>query len=129
MAPLGRIAYLYVGSADVGRDLAYYRDALGAEVVWDLTGFGARVAAVRVVEGPLVLLADHREAPSAMPVVEVAHLAATEQELRARGWTPAGAGFEIPNGPCLRFDDPSGNPWAVFENVRPEPFAEEAPEP
>lgn len=127
MTALGRVAYLYVGAADVERDLAYYRDVLGAEVVFDLTGFGARVAAVRVVEGPLVLLADHRPAPTSMPVVEVKDLDATERTLRARGWTPAGEGFEIPNGPCLRFDDPSGNPWAIFQNVRPRPFEEEEP--
>lgn len=118
----GRVAYLYVGSRDVAADLAHYRDVLGGEVAWDLTGFGARVAAVRVLDGPLVLLADHRPAPSILPVVEVADLARTREELERRGWLPSGPGFEIPPGPCLVWKDPSGNEWAIFENVRPRPF-------
>ncbi|HEY5605185.1 MAG TPA: hypothetical protein VIL45_01545, partial [Thermoplasmata archaeon] len=59
-APFVRLEYLYIGTLDFKRDLAYYRDVLGAELVWNLTGFGAHVAAFRVAEGPpLLLLADH----------------------------------------------------------------------
>ena len=67
--PLGRLAYLYVGTAAFERDRAYYRDVLGAELVWAFHAFGARVAAFRVCQGPLVLLADHRPAPSCTPVL------------------------------------------------------------
>jgi len=31
--PLGRIEYLYVGTAAFDRDVVYYRDVLGAKVV------------------------------------------------------------------------------------------------
>ena len=34
MPPFGDLVYLYVGTADFERDLAYYRDTLGAPVVW-----------------------------------------------------------------------------------------------
>jgi catechol 2,3-dioxygenase-like lactoylglutathione lyase family enzyme len=114
------LRFLYIGTADFDRDLAYYRDVLGARLVWHFEHFDARVAAVSLGEGPLLLLADHRPVPSSMPVFQVKGLAATGRALKKRGWRPAGRRFEIPNGPCYRFDDPSGNPYALFEDVRPQ---------
>jgi predicted enzyme related to lactoylglutathione lyase len=121
-APLGKLEYLYVGSSDFERDLAYYRDVLKAELVWNLTGFGAHVAAFRVAEGPLLLLADHRPAPTCMPVYAVKDLGETVKSLKRRGWRPDGGRFEIPNGPCYAFEDPSKNRFAICENVRPNVF-------
>jgi predicted enzyme related to lactoylglutathione lyase len=118
-APFGNLRYLYVGSADFDRDLAYYRDVIGAERVWHFERFGARVAGLRVSQGPLLLLADHRPAPSCLLVFQVDDLERTASELRARGWKPNGERFEIPNGPCYGFEDPSGNPLAIFQDVRP----------
>jgi predicted enzyme related to lactoylglutathione lyase len=118
--PLGTLEYLYVGTADFDRDCAYYANVLGAERVWAFHAFGARVAAFRVCEGPMLLLADHRPAPGCMPVLAVADLEATAAALRARGWQSQGEVFEIPNGPCYRFADPSGNGFALFQNDRPE---------
>jgi hypothetical protein len=117
--PLGKLEYLYLGTADFDRELAYYRDVLGGKLVWAFRAFGARVAAFRVCAGPLFLLADHRPAPSCMPVLAVEDLQATVLELKARGWRSDKDVFEIPNGPCYRFTDPSGNPVAIFQNVRP----------
>lgn len=120
MRALGRLEYIYVGSADVEKDLAYYRDVLGAEVVWDFSEFGTRVAGVRLLgERPMVLIAGHRHAPSVLPVFAVNDLDVAERELRARGWTPKGARFGIPDGDCYLFADPSGNEWAMYEDTRP----------
>jgi len=41
------------------------------------------------------------------------------KELRRKGWKPEGERFEIPEGPCYRFNDPSGNPLALLEITRP----------
>ena len=120
--PFRTLEFLYVGTSDFKRDLAYYRDVLKAELVWNKTGFGAHVAAFRMSEGPLLLLADHRPAPSCMPVYAVTDLEATVKTLKKRGWKPDGGRFEIPNGPCYAFEDPSGNRLAIFENVRPDVF-------
>ena len=79
-----------------------------------------KVAAFRVCEGPLLLLADHRPAPSMMPILAVPNLDEAARSLRARGWTSDGDVFEVPNGPCLRFTDPSGNPFALLQNERPD---------
>ncbi len=119
-APLGRLEYLYVASADVERDLAYYRDVLGAEVVWDFREFGTRVAAVRLSERPpLYILAGHRKAPNVLPIFAVDDLAKAEKALRRRGWEPQGESVEVPDGPCYLFHDPSGNEIALLGQVRP----------
>src|SRR6266571_957500 len=55
--PFGTLSFLYVGTADFERDLAYYRDVLGGELVWNRTGFGAHVAAFRLGKGPVLLIA------------------------------------------------------------------------
>jgi catechol 2,3-dioxygenase-like lactoylglutathione lyase family enzyme len=119
-APLGKLEYLYIGTADFDRDCAYYEKVLGAERVWAFHAFGARVAAFRACQGPLFLLADHRPAPGCMPVLAVADLEATVAALKARGWRSEGAAFGTPNGPSYRFADPSGNPYALFQNDRPQ---------
>ncbi|OGS60408.1 MAG: hypothetical protein A3K59_10775 [Euryarchaeota archaeon RBG_19FT_COMBO_69_17] len=123
--PFESLEYVYLGSRDFKRDLAYYRDVLGGEVMWNLEGFGAHVAAVRLGRGPLVLLADHRPAPSTIHLFAVRDLRGTAKALRRRGWKSEGRAFEIPNGPCLVFEDPSGNRFGIFEDVRPRPFGDE----
>lgn len=114
-----QLVYLYVGSADVGRDLGFYRDQLGGEVVWRSEGFGAEVAAVRLGDGPLVLLADHREAQSVLPIWAVSDLDDEVARLRATGWTGDARRVEVPEGPCVVLVDPSGNEVALIERVRP----------
>jgi predicted enzyme related to lactoylglutathione lyase len=121
-APFTSLECLYVGTSDFERDLAYYRDVLKAELVWNHTGFGAHVAAFKIGKGPMVLIADHRPAPSCMPVYAVEDLDATVKALKKRGWKPQDGRIEIPNGPCYAFEDPSKNRFAIFENVRPNVF-------
>ena len=119
-APLGRLEYLYVASADVAKDLAYYRDVLGARVVWDFSEFGTRVAAVELgARPPLYVLAGHRQAPHVLPIFAVDDLPRVERELRARGWTPEGPSVAVPDGPCYLFKDPSGNEVGLLGSVRP----------
>jgi predicted enzyme related to lactoylglutathione lyase len=118
-APLGTLTFLYQGSADFERDLAYYGQIIGAQKVWHFEHFGARVAAFRVGEGPLMIIADHRPAPSCLPVFAVEDLEGTVRDLKARGCEAEGGRFEIPNGPCYLFKDPSGNAFAIFQDVCP----------
>jgi catechol 2,3-dioxygenase-like lactoylglutathione lyase family enzyme len=116
---VGRMAYLYVGSADVEGDLAFYRDRLGAEVVWDRQAMGTHVAAVRLGEGPLVLLADHRQPGAVLPIWTVDDLDGVQAVLRERGWTGPATRVEVPDGPCLLLADPSGNEVGLLQQVRP----------
>jgi predicted enzyme related to lactoylglutathione lyase len=117
--PLGKLRFLYTGSKKFEADLKYYRDSIGAELLWNFKAFGARVAAFRVGEGPLVLIADHRPAPSSMSIYEAENLKSTVSELKKRGCIPDSGPFEIQNGPCYVFKDPSGNEFAIFQDVRP----------
>ncbi|HEU4865561.1 MAG TPA: VOC family protein [Actinomycetota bacterium] len=114
-----RLVYLYVGSSDIGRDLGFYRDRLGGELIWRSEGFGAEVAAVRLGDGPLVLLADHRPSPSALPIWAVEDLDDELARLRAAGWEEGARRVEVPDGPCAVLVDPSGNEVALLERVRP----------
>ena len=115
----GPLRYLYIGSNSVQKDLDYYTKVLGAEKVWDISSSGTRVAAVRLGKGPLVLMADHRPAGSCIMIFQVESLKEASEKLRKRGWKPEGEEFEIPEGPCYRFNDPSGNALAILEIVRP----------
>lgn len=120
-AMFGPLRYLYVGSSDVAADLAAWTKA-GAKVVWDKTGFDTRVAAARVGEGPLWLVAGHRPAPSILPIFAVADLKAVVKTMKAGGWKPEGPMVEVPDGPVQMFRDPSGNEVALLEETRPNAF-------
>lgn len=118
-ALLRRLEYLYVGSADVEKDLAFYRDVLGARVVWDFSDFGTRVAGVEAgARPPLYIVAGHRPAGSVLPIFLVEDLRATEKALRARGWAGDGHTVEVPDGPVLLVKDPSGNEIGLLDPVR-----------
>ena len=114
-----RLVYLYVGSNDVEADVSFYRDQLGGEVAWRKTGFGAEVAAVRLGEGPLILLADHRPAPSVLQIWAVPDLRRARRDLEAAGWDGPGVEVEVPDGPCLVLSDRSRNEIGLLEQVRP----------
>lgn len=109
------VEYLYLGSKDYERDLAYYREVLGAQEVWKFDRFGSRITAFSLSAGPLILLADHRQAPSCQPVFRVSDLASCARDLTARGWKPVAGPFGTPNGEAYSFEDPSGNRFAIFQ--------------
>ena len=126
--PLGRLLYLYIGSTDVAADLAFWNEALGADLVWRFHAFGADVAALRLRpaggegEGggePLVLLADHRPVPSCLPIFAVESVATMTTWLRETGWGPSATRVEVPDGPCLVVTDRSGNEVGLLEQQRP----------
>jgi predicted enzyme related to lactoylglutathione lyase len=116
---LGHLAYLYVGSKDVERDLGFYLKGLGAELVWRHEAMGTEVAAVRMGPDPLVLLADHRPVPSVLPIWECPDLDAAVEALEASGWRGTESRVEVPDGPCVVLEDPSGNQLALLDRVRP----------
>ena len=117
-SPVGRLRYLYIGTSNTQRDADCYTKVQGAQKLWDVSSFGTRVAALRLGEGPLILLADHRPAPSCIMIYEVDDLKRASAGLRKRGCEPLGEQFEIPEGPCYGFNDPSGNPLALLQITR-----------
>jgi hypothetical protein len=119
-APFGPLDFLYVPSTDVARDLAYFSDVLGGEVVFAIDSMGTRVAAVRLSEDPpLVLLTDHLEGERPILVYRVPDLGAALADLERRGWEREHT-FEIPHGPICSFTGVGGHRIAVYQLTRPE---------
>ncbi|MGA7216060.1 MAG: VOC family protein [Terrimicrobiaceae bacterium] len=101
--------------------MRYYTRQLGGELLWKIHAFNAWVTAVRLSPtGPLVLLADHLHSDTPIVIYRVERLESTVAALLARGWIPESGPFEIPNGPCYTFRDPTGVRLVIYENQRPE---------
>ena len=126
--PFRRLVYVYVGTSNFDGDLDYYGKKLGAELLWNLKAFGARVAAFDLCGEPYLLLADHVKAPSKRLIYEVENLDDAAKELEGRGWKPEGGRFEIPDGPCMNFSDESGNEYAILQMTRPHILEKETAE-
>lgn len=115
----GPLRFLYVGTADTARDARWYVEKAGARKVWHMRAFGAEVAALDLGAGPLLLLADHRKPGTVLPIYAVDDLKATVAAMAKAGWEPEGPLFEVPNGPCRMFKDPSGNEVCLMLETRP----------
>src|SRR4051812_29097108 len=72
--PTPKLHSLYIGSRDIDHDTEALL-ALGARLAWRFRRFGADVAGLRLLDGTLVMLADHRPPGSVLPLIEVASLA------------------------------------------------------
>jgi predicted enzyme related to lactoylglutathione lyase len=116
---VGELAYLYVASDDVERDVAFYERALGASRVWRFRAFDTEVAAVRLGPGPLVLLAEHRSAPGVLPIWTVTDLDAAVARITASGFDSEGETVGTPDGPVHVLHDPSGNQIGLLRAERP----------
>jgi hypothetical protein len=118
--PFVQLDYLYVPSSDVARDLKYFAGILGGEVAFAVEGMGARVAMVRLSQGPPhILLTDHLDGPQTILIYRVDKLEPALADLKARGWKK-GERLEIPMGPCCSFTTPGGQRIAVYELSRPQ---------
>jgi hypothetical protein len=112
--------FLYVPSADVAGDVAYWVNVLGARPVFAVEGMGARVAMLELgSQGPRILLTDHLEDQRTVLIYRVEDLDRTQKELRAKGWK-RGRSIEIPHGPCMSFATPGGQRVALYELARPD---------
>ena len=114
-----QLDYVYMPSADVAADVAYFTDVLGGRLVFAIDGMGTRVAMVALTEDPpRILLAGHLDGDTPVLVYRVADLATATADLAVRGWTQ-GQTLEIPQGPVCSFTAPGGQRLAIFELTRP----------
>jgi catechol 2,3-dioxygenase-like lactoylglutathione lyase family enzyme len=110
---------LYVPSRDVAADLAFYRDVLGARVVFAIEAMGTRVAEVAISpQGPRVLLAGHLGGDAPVLLHRVSDLDETLAELGARGLRLERR-VELPLGPCATFRSPGGQRLGLYQLTRP----------
>jgi len=106
-------------SRDVAADLQHFEGGLGAEVVFAIEAFGARVAMLKLAAGPpQLLLADHLRGERPVLVYRVADLEAAAGELERRGVDP-GPQLGIPHGPLHSFKLDGGQRVAIYELTRP----------
>ncbi|HWT24996.1 MAG TPA: VOC family protein [Solirubrobacteraceae bacterium] len=111
---------LYVPSRDVAADLRFYREALGARVVFAIEAMGTRVAEVALaVEGPRLVLAEHLAGEAPVLLHRVGDLDAALDELRDRG-VAAERRVELPLGRGATFRTPGGQRLGLYERTRPE---------
>jgi catechol 2,3-dioxygenase-like lactoylglutathione lyase family enzyme len=111
---------LYVPSRDVQADVGFYRDVLGARVVFAIEAMGTRVAEVAVgQQGPRMVLADHLAGDGPVFLHRVSDLDGTLSQLAARGLQPERR-VELPLGPCATFRSPGGQRLGLYELTRPE---------
>ena len=119
-SPLDQLEFLYMPSADVAGDLAFFTEVLGGEVVFAIEAYDTRVAEVRLGGGgPRLLLADHLAADAGLLVYRVTDLDAAAAELERRGLAIE-ARFGIPHGPCATLRAPGGQRLAIYELTRPQ---------
>jgi hypothetical protein len=113
------LRYLYVGSSDVGRDVAAWLRVPGAEVRWRFRHFGADVAAIDIGSPPVVLLADHRPPGSILPIYAVDDLDRSVAALDGSGWALDMGPVGTPEGPACVVRDDSGGAIALLQVERP----------
>jgi catechol 2,3-dioxygenase-like lactoylglutathione lyase family enzyme len=110
---------LYVPSRDVEADLAFYRDVLGARVLFAIEAMGTRVAEIALArEGPRVILAGHLAGEAPVLLHRVADIEQTVAELRGAG-VELEHQVELPLGPCATLRTPGGQRIGVYELTRP----------
>ena len=113
------LVYIYIGTSNYAGDFQFYKNVLGAKLIWQFHDFGARVAAFDLCGMPYLLIADHVPAPSKRLIYEVENLDNAAKELSSKGWKADGKKFEVPDGPCFNFNDESGNEYAILQMKRP----------
>jgi len=119
-SPFEQLDFIYTPSADVARDMKFFTDVLGGELLFTVEGMGARAALIKLTdEPPHVLLTDHLEGDRPILVYRVTDLGASLQEMERRGWEREEV-FEIPQGPCCSFKGIGGHRIALYQLARPE---------
>jgi hypothetical protein len=118
--PFGPLDFVYMPSRDVAADLEQFTEGVGAEPVFAIEAFGARVAMLALGDGPpTLLLADHLEGERPIFVYRVPDLDEAMEKLESHGLEP-GPRFGIPHGPCCSFETNGGHRIALYERTRPQ---------
>lgn len=114
------LRYLYVGAADIDRDIATWSAMQGARVRWRFQHFGADVAAIDLGSPPVILLADHRPPGSVLPIYAVDNLGSAVAAMEANGWTVRKRSFGTPEGLATLLGAPGSAEIALLQVDRSE---------
>jgi hypothetical protein len=113
------LRFLYLGSADTGRDLTAWLQLPAARLRWRFQAFGADVAAVDLGGAPLVVLADHRSPGTVLPIYAVDDLDGAGEAMVAAGFVRLVGPVGTPEGPATVLADASGTSLALLRVDRP----------
>ena len=117
------LEYVYTGTADFEADRRFYLELISAELIWEFERFGARVAAFALTgTKPWIILADHEPAGYRRLIFAVDSLEKAKRELQGKGLVFTSGVFGIPDGPCINFQDASGNLYAIMEKQKPDEY-------
>src|SRR5262249_20822971 len=117
---LESLDYIYVPAPDVDPAERFYTTLLGGSLRWRIRDGGVTVAAVQLSAGsPLILLASHLAPKATLLICRGGSRKSPRRQLLAAQWPERAEPFEIPQGPCLVFRDPAGQPLAIYERTRP----------
>lgn len=117
--PFLSLDFVYIPSKNVDKDLKYYAEVLGGEVVFNIKDMGTQVAMVNMGSEPRLLLAGHLDGEVPVLLYRVENLKAAMKELKGRGWKK-GDEVELPHGPACTFTAEGGQRFAIYQLVRPE---------
>jgi hypothetical protein len=118
---LERLDFIYMPSSDIARDVIFYREVLGGELVFAIGAMGTRVAALNLAEpGPRLLLAEHLEGEAPILVYRVRDFDAAVALLRDRG-AEIESRFGIPHGPCATLRKPAASGLRSTSSPAPRP--------
>ncbi|MBS1957034.1 MAG: VOC family protein [Cyanobacteria bacterium SZAS-4] len=118
--PFKNLEYLYVGCNDFDVDVRFYKDTIKAELLWAFDKSGSKVAAFKMAYGPVLLLANHKKAPSIEPIFSVDNLETAVKSLKEKGISKLDGPIDTPNGKAYSFKDLSGNQFSILQNENPE---------
>ncbi|HZF44570.1 MAG TPA: VOC family protein [Sphingomonadaceae bacterium] len=112
---MARLNYVELPTGELGSSKAFYEAAFG----WTMTSFGRSYAATTSGDTDVGLQADPSEASAApLPVIEVEHLEAALDNVRAASGTIVRPIFAFPGGRRFHFVDPGGNELAAVTPSR-----------
>ena len=119
-AAFEQLDFLYMPSADVAADTAWFIDVLGARLVFAIEASGTRVAMLELTDAPpRLLLTDHLDGDQPILVYRVVDLVRSLAVLESHGWEPERT-IEIPQGPSCSLRGPGGHRVAIYQRTRPE---------
>lgn len=111
---MARLNYVELPVADTARAKRFYGSAFG----WHFDDFGPSYAATTTGDTDLGFQADPAErTQAALPVIDVANIAAALAAVRAAGGEITAPVFGFPGGQRFHFRDPDGHELAVTQSA------------
>ncbi|MBI4638960.1 MAG: VOC family protein [Candidatus Rokubacteria bacterium] len=112
-----KLGYVYISVRNTDAAVQYYREVLGAKLLWRIQKFGALVAALQTqASDPILLLNDHHSPPRAEPVFIVDSAVVMHARLEQRRARSLSAPTGAATGMMATFEDLDGNPLAIVDH-------------